>query len=61
MTTVAPAAMQACAWAFCLSGSFSALLIDALTPAAAKAFFMSGASNCTQRTDDLVSGRRTHT
>ena len=61
MTTVAPAAMQACACAFCLSGSLSALLIDAVTPAFVKAAFMSGASNCTQRTDDFVSGSRTQT
>src|SRR3954451_7062882 len=61
MTTFAPAAMHACACAFCLSGSFRALLIDADTPAFANAAFMSGASNCTQRTDDLVSGSRTQT
>ena len=61
MTTVAPAAMQACACAFCLSGSLRALLIDAVTPAFLKAAFMSGASNCTQRTDDFVSGSRTQT
>src|SRR5665213_3525311 len=61
MTTVAPAAMQACACAFCLSGSLRALLIDAVTPAFAKAAFIAGASNCTQRTDDLVSGSSTQT
>src|SRR4051812_33348879 len=61
MTTFAPAAMQACACAFCLSGSLRALLIDAGTPAFANAAFMAGASNCTQRTDDFVSGSRTQT
>src|SRR4051794_9788977 len=61
MTTFAPAAMHACACAFCFSGSFRALLIDAETPAFAKAAFIAGASNCTQRTDDLVSGRSTQT
>ena len=39
----------------------SALLIEAVTPALAKAAFMAGASNCTQRTDDFVSGSRTQT
>src|SRR3954454_21380739 len=61
MTTLAPAARHACAWAFCFSGSFNALLIDAFTPAFANAFLKSGASNCTQRTDDLVSGSSTQT
>ena len=61
MTTVAPAAMQACACAFCLSGSLRALLIEAVTPAFLKAAFIAGASNCTQRTDDFVSGSSTHT
>jgi hypothetical protein len=44
-----------------LRGSLSALLIEAETPAFLKAAFISGASNCTQRTDDFVSGSRTHT
>src|SRR6185312_16917892 len=61
MTTFAPAAMHACACAFCLSGSLRALLIDADTPAFLNAAFMAGASNCTQRTDDFVSGSSTHT
>src|SRR5690348_3899650 len=61
MTTFAPAAMHACACAFCLSGSLRALLIDADTPAFLNAAFMAGASNCTQRTDDFVSGSRTQT
>ena len=61
MTTVAPAAMHACACAFCFSGSLSALLIDAVTPAFLKAPSCAGASNCTQRTDDFVSGSRTQT
>src|SRR3954452_21690763 len=61
MTTFAPAARHAVACAFCFSGSFRALLIDALTPAFANAAFMAGASNCTQRTDDFVSGSSTQT
>ena len=62
MTTFAPAARHACACAFCFCGSLRALLIDAVTPAFLKAALaMSGASNCTQRTDDFVSGSRTQT
>src|SRR4051794_39286315 len=61
MTTFAPAARQACACAFCFSGSLRALLIEALTPALANAALKSGASNCTQRTDDFVSGSKTQT
>src|SRR3954453_8032223 len=53
--------MHACACAFCLSGSFKAFVIDALTPAFLKAAAMAGLSNCTQRTDDFVSGSRTET
>jgi hypothetical protein len=37
------------------------LLIDAVTPAFAKAAFIAGASNCTHRTDDFVSGSSTQT
>src|SRR5579862_12651 len=61
MTTFAPAARHACACAFCFCGSFSALVIEAVTPAALNAFAKSGASKSTQRTDDLVSGSRTQT
>src|SRR5579871_4566966 len=61
MTTFAPAARHACACAFCLVGSLRALLIEADTPAFLNALAKSGASNCTQRTDDLVSGSRTQT
>ena len=61
ITTLAPAARQACACAVCFDGSLSALLIDAVTPALANAFLSSGASNCTQRTDDCVSGSKTQT
>ena len=32
-----------------------------MTPAFLKAAFIAGASNCTQRTDDLVSGSNTQT
>src|SRR3954451_9822399 len=61
MTTFAPAARHAVACAFCFSGSFRALLIDAFTPDFANAALMAGASNCTQRTDHLVSGRSRQT
>src|ERR1700757_1492705 len=61
MTTFAPAARHACACAFCFWGSFSAFVIDAVTPAALNALAKSGASKSTQRTDDLVSGSRTQT
>ncbi len=60
-TTFAPAARHACACAFCFCGSFSALLIDAVTPAFLNALAKAGASNCTQRTEDFVSGSRTQT
>jgi hypothetical protein len=60
-TTLAPAARHAEACAFCFWGSFSALVIEYVTPAALSAFAKSGASNCTQRTDDLVSGSSTQT
>ena len=36
-------------------------MIEAVTPALANAAFSKGASNCTQRTDDLVSGSSTQT
>src|SRR5689334_6964466 len=61
MTTEAPAAIQACACDFCFNGSLSAFVIMYVTPAFLSAFAMSGASNCTQRTDDFVSGSRTQT
>src|SRR5579864_5539125 len=60
-TTLAPAARHACACAFCFSGSLRAFVIEYVTPAALRALAKSGASNCTHRTDDFVSGRRTHT
>jgi hypothetical protein len=44
-----------------LVGSLRALLIDAVTPAFLNAAWNAGASNCTQRTDDFVSGSRTQT
>ena len=61
ITTLAPAAKHACACAVCFDGSLSALLIDAVTPAFLNAFASSGLSNCTQRTDDFVSGSKTQT
>src|SRR4051794_11917652 len=48
--------MQACACDFCLSGSFSALLIEAETPAFANAAFIAGASNWTPGRAAFVSG-----
>ncbi len=60
-TTLAPAARHAWACAFCFCGSLSALVIEYVTPAAFRALAKSGASNCTQRTDDFVSGSRTQT
>src|SRR5579864_6767376 len=60
-TTLAPAARHACACAFCFCGSFNAFVIEYVTPAALSALAKSGASNCTQRTDDFVSGNRTQT
>src|SRR3954470_17067418 len=53
--------MHACACAFCFVGSFSALLIEYVTPALLSADLNAGASNWTQRTDDFVSGSRTQT
>src|ERR1700742_390993 len=50
---------SACDRIFC--GSFWALTIEALRPAALNAAARYGRSNSSQRTDDLVSGRSTHT
>ena len=61
MTTFAPAARHAWACAFCFCASLSAFVIDAVTPAFLNAAWSVGASNCTQRTDELVSGSRTQT
>ena len=61
MTTFAPAAMQAWPAPSASGGSLRAFVIDALTPAALNAEAMAGLSNCTQRTDDFVSGSRTQT
>src|SRR5947209_6473840 len=59
--TFAPAARHASACATIFCGSFSAFVIKYVTPAALSALAKSGASNCTQRTDDFVSGSRTQT
>src|SRR5919201_594557 len=59
--TFAPAARQASACATIFCGSFSAFVIEYVTPAFFSALAKSGASNCTQRTDDFVSGSRTQT
>src|SRR5262245_24058126 len=50
---------SACATIFC--GSFSAFVIEYVTPAFFRACPMYLGSNCTQRTDDFVSGSRTQT
>ena len=49
------------AWASCFCGSLSAFTIVAGTLAFRKALTNAGLSNCSHRTDDFVSGRRTHT
>ena len=59
--TLAPFEMHCSACASCFCGSFSAFVTDALTPAALRALRNDGLSNCSQRTDDLVSGSRTQT
>src|SRR5579859_3099727 len=59
--TLAPADRHASACATIFCGSLSAFVIEYVTPAALSAFAKSGASNCTQRTDDFVSGSRTQT
>ena len=61
MPTLEPAAMHCSACASCFCGSFSAFTIVAGTLAFLKAFTNAGLSNCSHRTDDFVSGRRTHT
>src|SRR5437899_411951 len=50
---------SACDTIFC--GSFNAFVIEAVRWAFFRALAQSGASNCTQRTDDFVSGSRTQT
>ena len=61
MATFAPRDRHesACETIFC--GSFSAFVIEYVTLAFFRALAKYGASNCTQRTDDFVSGRRTQT
>ena len=61
MPTFAPLEMHCSACESCFCGSFSALTIVALTPAFLKALANAGLSNCSHRTDDFVSGKRTHT
>src|SRR4249920_3622554 len=59
--TLAPFEMHCSACARCFCGSLSAFVTDALTPAALRALVNAGLSNCSQRTEDLVSGSRTQT
>src|SRR6059058_4037035 len=61
MATFAPRDRHesACETIFC--GSFRAFVIEEVTLAFFSALAINGASNCTQRTDDLVSGSRTQT
>src|SRR5215208_7309585 len=54
--TLAPSAMHWSACVFCFCGSPCALTTRAATPAALNAFCSAGRSNCSQRTDVLVSG-----
>ena len=61
MPTFAPLEMHCSACESCFCGSFSALTIVALTPAFLKAAAKAGLSNCSHRTEDFVSGKRTHT
>ncbi len=61
MTTLRPAAMHCSACAICFCGSLSALLIESGDAGLLEGAFIAGASNCTQRTDDFVSGSRTQT
>src|SRR5262245_21422219 len=61
IATFAPAARHASACATIFVGSFSALFIEYVTPAFLSAAPMYFGSNCTQRTDDFVSGSRTQT
>src|SRR5580765_4987588 len=58
--TFAPSAMHWSACDFCFCGSPWALTTRAETPAALKAFSRYGRSNCSQRTEVLVSGIRPH-
>src|SRR4051812_29044092 len=58
--TFAPSAMHWSACVFCFCGSPWALTTRAETPAALKAFSRYGRSNCSQRTEVLVSGIRPH-
>ena len=61
MPTFEPAAMHCSACASCFCGSFSAFTIVAGTLAFLKALTNAGLSNCSHRTEDFVSGKRTHT
>src|SRR5436309_4417721 len=58
--TLAPSAMHWSACDFCFCGSFCAFTTRAGMPAALNALSRYGLSNCSQRTDDFVSGIRPH-
>src|SRR3954449_9080117 len=59
--TFAPFVSACSAWVRCVPGSPWALVIVCLIPAAVKAWSRYLRSNCSQRTDDCVSGRSTAT
>src|SRR5215469_1526129 len=64
ISTVAPWLMADCAmltWVASLPSAFCTVRSDDGSPAAANAAFRYGASNSTQRVDDVVSGRMTAT
>src|SRR3984957_7529126 len=64
ISTVAPWAMADCAmltWGASLPSAFCTVRSEDGSPAAANAAFRYGASNSTQRVDDVVSGRMTAT
>src|SRR3954447_21585367 len=60
-STLAPLVIICSACCCCVDLSPSALSMIAFTPAASNAFFRSGRSTVSQRTDDLVSGSSTPT
>src|ERR671937_677193 len=57
--TFAPLVSACSAWVRCVPGSPWAFVIVCLIPAAVKAWSRYLRSNCSQRTDDCVSGRST--
>src|SRR4029079_575838 len=61
MPTFAPSLMHCSAWASCFCCCPRAFTTDAVSLAFLKALMNAVLSNCSQRTDDAVSGSRTHT